>query len=340
MGKRTRIPTQKAIEAQEGGKKGDTQMKMKDNQKKLGAKGVNTAGTPSTVATMAIVGEESNEVELPSQLEIDEAIVVGSGETGAEATRETTTPPMKKVGSQTIMQEWEEAMQMSNNTGRQSWADEVDAAVEMRGKGSIWDNFDISKISNAGFKLDFVSPLKEGESHVCEIEIEDITSKIAYWRNAVVCYVLGAHPPFAVMRGYIQRQWGKHGINKISMMKNGIVLVRFDNLEGKNEVLQGGIYHFDNKPFIVKAWNEDMEFTREELYTVPIWVTFLGLDFKYWGPKGLSKIGSLIGKPLMADKNTEKKIGLNFARLLIEVDVDTPLPDKVYFRNEKGNIIE
>ncbi|XP_060211647.1 uncharacterized protein LOC132639194 [Lycium barbarum] len=142
------------------------------------------------------------------------------------------------------------------------------------------------------------------------------------------------------MRGYIQRQWGKHGINKISMKKNGIVLVKFDNPEGKNEVLQGGIYHIDNKPFIVKAWNEDMEFTREELYTVPIWVKLLGLDFKYWGPKRLSKIGSLIGKPLMADKNTEKKIGLNFARLLIEVDVDTPLPDKVYFRNEKGNIIE
>ncbi|KAH0633483.1 hypothetical protein KY284_036269 [Solanum tuberosum] len=78
-----------------------------------------------------------------------------------------------------------------------------------------------------------------------------------------------------------------------------------------------------------------MEFTHEELYTVLIWVKFHGLDIKYWGPKELSKIGSLIGKPLMVDRNTERKIGLNFAQLLIEVEVDTELPDMVYFKNEK-----
>lgn len=124
------------------------------------------------------------------------------------------------------------------------------------------------------------------------------------------------------------------------MLKNGIVLVRFDTSIGKEEVLQGGINHFDNKAFTVKAWHKDMKFTREELYTVPIWVKLPALDFKYWGPKGLSKIGSMIGKPLMADKNTERKIGLNFARLLIEVDVDSPLPDKVFFKNEKGALVE
>ncbi|XP_019263375.1 PREDICTED: uncharacterized protein LOC109241110 [Nicotiana attenuata] len=150
----------------------------------------------------------------------------------------------------------------------------------------------------------------------------------------------GAHPPFTVLNGYIQRQWAKHGINKVVMLRNGIVLVRFDTELGKNEVMQGGIYHFDNKPFTVKAWSPDMEFTREELYTVTIWVKLPGLDFKYWSPKGLSKIGSLIGKLLMVDQNTEKKMGLNFARLLIEVYIDMSLPEKVYFRNEKGSLVE
>ncbi|XP_070038280.1 uncharacterized protein [Nicotiana tomentosiformis] len=188
-----------------------------------------------------------------------------------------------------------------------TWAEEVEASVEMATKSSIWDNFDITKVSNAGFKLDFIEP----EKHV-------------------VCYVLGAHPPFTVLNGYIQRQWAKYGINKVVMLKNGIVLVRFDTELGKNEVIQGGIYHFDNKTFIVKAWSPDMKFIREELCTVPIWVKLPGLDFKYWSPKGLSKIGNLIGKPLMVDQNTEKKMGLNFAILLIEVDIDTNLPEKKF----------
>lgn len=71
-----------------------------------------------------------------------------------------------------------------------------------------------------------------------------------------------------------------------------------------------------------------------------IWVKLPGLDFKYWGPKGLNKIGSVIGKPLMVDRNTERKIGLNFARLVIEVEVDTELPNMVYFKNDIGLLIE
>lgn len=42
----------------------------------------------------------------------------------------------------------------------------------------------------------------------------------------------------------------------------------------------------------------------------------------------------------MVDHNTKKKMGLNFARLLIEVGIDTRLPDTIFFRNEKGNLVE
>ncbi|XP_070023391.1 uncharacterized protein [Nicotiana sylvestris] len=131
--------------------------------------------------------------------------------------------------------------------------------------------------------------------------------------------------------------WAKHGINKISILKNGIVLVRFDTEMGKTEVVQGRIYHFDNKTFIMKTWNPSMEFNMEGLYFVPICVK---LPYSYWNPKGLSKIGSLIGKPSMIDQQTEKKIGLNFARLIIDVDIDTLLLEKIMFRNERGNLIE
>lgn len=36
----------------------------------------------------------------------------------------------------------------------------------------------------------------------------------------------------------------------------------------------------------------------------------------------------------------EKKIGLNYARLLIDVEVNAALPEKIWFRNENGNLIE
>ncbi|XP_019237195.1 PREDICTED: uncharacterized protein LOC109217410 [Nicotiana attenuata] len=227
------------------------------------------------------------------------------------------------------------------NSGRKSWADEVEEVTEkQRKKSSVWDNFDIAKISNAGYKLEYVQPRKIGENQIIEIEVDDTSSEVEYWKNAVICYVLGAHPPFTVIQGYIQRIWGKHGVDRIVMLKNGVIVVRFDTAIGKQEVIEGGIYHFDNKPLIVKGWTPELEFTKEELLTVPIWIKLPDLDFKYWSQRVLSKIGSLIGKPLMVDQNTEKRIGLKFARLLVEVEMNTKLPDKISFKNEKGNIVE
>lgn len=119
------------------------------------------------------------------------------------------------------------------------------------------------------------------------------------------------------------------------MLKSEVTVVRVATEIGKQKVIQGGIYHFDNKPFIVKAWTPDLEFTKEELLTVPIWIKFSSINFKYWSPRGLNKVGSLVRKPFMVDQNIKKRNGLNFERLLVEVKMDAKLPDVVLFRNEK-----
>ncbi|PHU02964.1 hypothetical protein BC332_28215 [Capsicum chinense] len=48
--------------------------------------------------------------------------------------------------------------------------------------------------------------------------------------------------------------------------------IEFNSEEGNAEVLQGGIYHSDNKALIVKEWVREMDFSKEELFLVPIWV--------------------------------------------------------------------
>ncbi|KAM3290757.1 hypothetical protein P3S67_019046 [Capsicum chacoense] len=123
------------------------------------------------------------------------------------------------------------------------------------------------------------------------------------------------------------------------MLKNGVIVVRVETVIGKQEVLQGGIYHFDNKPLIVKEWSPKLEFTKEELETIPIWIKFPELDFKYWSKSVLSKLGSMIGKPLMVDHKTEERNGLKFARLLVEVELGAHLPDEVQFKNKKGKVV-
>lgn len=98
-------------------------------------------------------------------------------------------------------------VQSVRSTRELSWADEVEEMLDTNVQGSIWDNFDITKVTNVGFKFDYIAPEMHEEIPVCE-ETEDITTELDYWKKVVVCYVLGAHSPLSVLNGYVQRLWG------------------------------------------------------------------------------------------------------------------------------------
>lgn len=83
-----------------------------------------------------------------------------------------------------------------------------------------------------------------------------------------------------------------------------------------------------------------MEFSNDELESVPIGIHLSELDLMYWRVRSLRKIGSLVSKSLMVDRNTDKKVGLNFAWLLVDVDIGATFPNEVYFKNKKGVVID
>lgn len=69
---------------------------------------------------------------------------------------------------------------------------------------SIWENFDVQKLSNVGFNFDFVPPPAcEGEK-VGHIDFYGIKTEIEYWNKAIVCYVLGDDHPASVFFCFIQ----------------------------------------------------------------------------------------------------------------------------------------
>lgn len=74
---------------------------------------------------------------------------------------------------------------------------------------------------------------------------------------------MGDHPPFSVLNGYVQRKQEKLGITKV-----------------ENERWHC-VHYFDNKPFIMKAWTPDIDFSKEQLFSIPIWIKMPGLEFKY-----------------------------------------------------------
>ncbi|KAJ8424486.1 hypothetical protein Cgig2_030694 [Carnegiea gigantea] len=149
--------------------------------------------------------------------------------------------------------------------------------------------------------LKFIRSAVVNGTKCAKIEQQDVISEVEYWSQAIICRVLGADPPLRVVEGYVRRIWHQYGIDKVVVATKGIYLVRFTSMEDKEAVLRK--------------------------------------DVKYWGPDSLSKMGSLLGMPFKSDKHGRDKTFLNYARVLIDMELEGPFPEYVEFINDKDIVM-
>ncbi|KAM6579885.1 hypothetical protein CsatA_003659 [Cannabis sativa] len=164
---------------------------------------------------------------------------------------------------------------------------------------------------------DFNSSKKERK---VKITMDDIEEEVAYWKSAIVCYVLSANPPLSVLEGFARRIW-KDKVDKISMISYGVFLIRFTSIKDRDGILAGGYIFFNKRPFIMKAWDPNCNIKKEDIRTIPIWIQLEDLELKYWGQKSLFKIVGQLGKPIMVDEVTRERDKLLFPKILIEVSI-------------------
>uniref|UniRef100_A0A803P6D8 DUF4283 domain-containing protein n=1 Tax=Cannabis sativa TaxID=3483 RepID=A0A803P6D8_CANSA len=154
-------------------------------------------------------------------------------------------------------------------------------------------------------------------------------------RPSIVCYVLGVNPPLQIMEGFAKRMWGDK-LDRVKLLSYGIYIIRFNNEEFRDQVLNGGFIFFNRRSVIMKPWNPNDTFSKEDVTRVPIWIQLEGLELKYWGEKSLFKIVGQMGKPIMVDAITKERERLSYPRILIEVSMDKKLPEMLEFEDEQG----
>uniref|UniRef100_A0A803NJX8 DUF4283 domain-containing protein n=1 Tax=Cannabis sativa TaxID=3483 RepID=A0A803NJX8_CANSA len=140
-----------------------------------------------------------------------------------------------------------------------------------------------------------------------KITDDDINEEVEFWKPSIVCYVLGANPPLQVLEGFARRMW-RDEVERVGML----LLV------------------------VMKPWDPEVNFKREDIRMVPIWVHLDDLELKYRGERSLIKIIGQIGKPIKVDEATKRRDKLSFPRVLIEVSLQQEYPELIEFEDEKG----
>ncbi|XP_044491492.1 uncharacterized protein LOC123215458 [Mangifera indica] len=109
----------------------------------------------------------------------------------------------------------------------------------------------------------------------------------------------------------------------------GVFILKFQDLDGVMRAVEEGQLTIARQPFLVRKWTTNLPMLINDVKKVAIWVRMYGIPLKFWTPKGLSYIASAIGNPLYVDSITEEGTRLDYARICIEIKVDSECPDSI-----------
>ncbi|XP_019233206.1 PREDICTED: uncharacterized protein LOC109213825 [Nicotiana attenuata] len=84
----------------------------------------------------------------------------------------------------------------------------------------------------------------------------------------------------------------------------------------------------------------DFKFDPGSVSVIPLWITFPSLPLGFWSTEALSKLASVVGKPLYTEKITAEMEKVSYARVLVETDISQPLPDSFEMQTKKGVILQ
>jgi len=166
-------------------------------------------------------------------------------------------------------------------------------------------------------KLMHFSALHDTQS--CSFLSEDLDHSSDDWKLCAIGYVSGKFPGYRALNSIIENVWKCEAT--LSMHESGWLVYRFQKEEDKCSVLCGGPYLVYGRPLILRSMSEYFDFSTSEMTQVPVWIKFPNLPLKCWTPRCLSKLASVLGKPIQSDKLTATKERVSYARVLVEVDL-------------------
>ncbi|GKB86190.1 putative reverse transcriptase domain-containing protein [Tanacetum coccineum] len=128
---------------------------------------------------------------------------------------------------------------------------------------------------------------------------------------------------------------GRYGLVK-SMLNSstGLFFFQFSSMDDSDSMLENGPWFIRNNLFILKKWNPDVNFIKEDVGNVPVWVKLHGVPVTAFSKDGLSAIATKLSTPLMLDSYTSDMCiqswgKSSYARALIEIRADMTMSENL-----------
>lgn len=162
------------------------------------------------------------------------------------------------------------------------------------------------------------------------------------WKCFVVGYFMSDSPHIGTIHSTVNRIWstpGKGGKIDVQFIAKKIVLFRVEDALMRNRIIKRKFWHISDIPLVLNEWTPESAKAPPDLFAMPLWVDLSNVPGYLYSNKGLSFLSRTAGKFVKLHPNTEKCIRLDVARVLVEVDLEKPLPHQICFRGRDDQMV-
>ncbi|KAG5378175.1 hypothetical protein IGI04_026017 [Brassica rapa subsp. trilocularis] len=122
----------------------------------------------------------------------------------------------------------------------------------------------------------------------------------------------------------------------VQFLEKNTVLFRIENPQMRARVTQRRYWYIADVPLVVNEWTPESALDPPDLSAMPIWIDLKGVPSLMFSHKALKCLSRTVRKFFKLHPNTEKCTRLDVARVLVEVNLNDPLVEKISFQNKEG----
>ncbi|KAF7152148.1 hypothetical protein RHSIM_Rhsim01G0276400 [Rhododendron simsii] len=206
-------------------------------------------------------------------------------------------------------------------------------------KGSSWrDKVAPLGVTKSRMQLRYFPPVVDGErvrvSPPSVVELQGVEK----WKDCLVGHFVDKKIPFLTIKSIAFRRWANYGLVDVLSNEKGFYFFQFGSAEVCRQIVETGPWHFGSRLMVLQIWNADIDYEKEVLAKLPMWIQLYSVPLQVWTAAGLSYIASSVGKHLYADEMTETAKRISYAKICVEVDV-VSLPHSVDLLTASGKTV-
>ncbi|CAL9248121.1 unnamed protein product [Arabidopsis halleri] len=198
----------------------------------------------------------------------------------------------------------------------------------------------IDAVSSKGFVSNSVCEVKDGAIEV-ELPPELTTDSQPLRSKFIVGHFIGDAPHIGKVHATVKRLWSsqdKPSRIDTQFLNPKTVLFRIEDDQMRLRILRRHFWHIADIPLVVRVWSPSTATSSPDLSAIPIWVDLKHVPDSLFSHEGLKFLGGLIGSWQRLHPNTERCVCLDVARMLVVVDLEKPLPDRICLKGTKSVI--